>query len=50
VQVRGWVASADVRGGDGELLRVDRRQLRKTHSQRLNVRYRGALEFVAADA
>ena len=45
--VRGWVASADLRSGDSELLRVDRRRLRKTHSQRLNVRYGGALELVA---
>ncbi len=45
--VRGWVASVNLRGDAGELLSVDRRRLRKTHSQRLNERYRGALELVA---
>ena len=45
--LREWVASVDLRGDDGELLALDRRQLRKTHSQRLNARYRGALELVA---
>ncbi len=47
VRVAEWVASVELRGDDGELLALDRRQLRKTHSQRLNVRYRGALERVA---
>ena len=47
VRVAEWVASVDLRGDDGELLSLDRRQLRKTHSQRLNARYRGALELVA---
>jgi hypothetical protein len=47
LRVAEWVASVDLRGDDGELLAVDRRQLRKTHSQRLNTRYRGALELVA---
>lgn len=47
VPVRGWLAGADLRGDDGGLLTVDRRQLRKTHSHRLNARYRGALELVA---
>ena len=47
VRVAGWVASVELRGDDGELLALDRRQLRKTYSQRLNVRYWGALELVA---
>ena len=47
VRVAEWVASVDLRGDDGEPLALDRRQLRKTHSQRLNARYRGALELVA---
>lgn len=47
LRTREWVAAVDLRGDDGELLALDRRQLRKTHSQRLNVRYRGALELVA---
>jgi hypothetical protein len=47
LRLREWVVSVDLRGDDGELLALDRRQLRKTHSQRLNARYRGALELVA---
>jgi hypothetical protein len=47
LRVREWVVSVDLRGDDGELLRLGRRQLRKTHSQRLNTRYRGALQLVA---
>jgi hypothetical protein len=47
MRTREWVVSVDLRGDDGELLALDRRQLRKTHSQWLNVRYRGALELVA---
>jgi hypothetical protein len=47
LRVAEWVVSVDLRGDDAELLAVDRRQLRKTHSQRLNARYRGALELVA---
>ena len=47
LRTREWIVSVDLRGDDGELLAVDRRQLRKTHSQRLNARYRGALELVA---
>ena len=47
LRVREWIVSVDLRGDDGELLSLDRRQLRKTHSQRLNTRYRGALEVVA---
>jgi hypothetical protein len=45
LRVSEWVASVDLCGDDGELL--GRRQLRKTHSQRWNARYRGALELVA---
>jgi len=47
LRVREWVVAVDLRGDDGELLSLDRRQLRKTHSQRLNARYGGALELVA---
>jgi len=47
LRTREWVMSVDLRGDDGRLLTLDRRQLRKTHSQRLNTRYRGALEVVA---
>jgi len=47
VPVPGWVTSVDLRDGNGELLSVDRRRLRKTHSRRLNHRYHGALELVA---
>ena len=47
LRTREWVVAVDLRGDDGELLALDRRQLRKSHSQRLNVRYRGALELVA---
>lgn len=47
LRVREWVAAVDLRGDDGELLALGRRQLRKTHSQRLNTRYRGALQLVA---
>ena len=47
LRTREWVVSVDLRGDDGRLLSLDRRRLRKTHSQRLNTRYRGALEVVA---
>ena len=47
LRTREWVVSVDLRGDDGQLLSLDRRRLRKTHSQRLNTRYRGALEVVA---
>jgi hypothetical protein len=47
LRVHEWVVSVDLRGDDGELLALGRRQLRKTHSQRLNTRYRGALPLVA---
>lgn len=47
LRTRDWVVAVDLRGDDGQLLSLDRRRLRKTHSQRLNTRYRGALEVVA---
>ena len=47
LRLREWVVAVDLRGDDGELLSLGRRQLRKTHSQRLNARYRGALQLVA---
>lgn len=47
LRTREWVVAVDLCGDDGQLLSLDRRQLRKTHAQRLNARYRRALEVVA---